>query len=100
MPDGGFKDLPRRRPSSKVLYDKAFNIAENPKYYGYHRELASTFYKCFTKILQLQLLKENFFLSQELTEELHKPIIRKFVKRKVYSPLKYIIWGAALVDMQ
>ena len=49
MPDGDFKDLPRRRPSNKVLYDKAFNLAENPKYYGYHRKLASTFYKCFTK---------------------------------------------------
>ena len=33
-------------------------------------------------------------------EELHKPIIRKFNKRKVQSPFKDNIWGADLADMQ
>ena len=37
---------------------------------------------------------------QHLAEELHKPIIRKFKKRKVYSTFKNNIWGADLVDMQ
>ena len=32
--------------------------------------------------------------------ELHKPIIRKFKKRKVYSRFKDNIWGADLADMQ
>ena len=32
--------------------------------------------------------------------ELHKPIIRKFKKRKVYSRFKDKIWGADLADMQ
>ena len=32
MTYGDFKDLPRRRVSDKRLLDKAFNIAENPKY--------------------------------------------------------------------
>ena len=36
----------------------------------------------------------------QLTEELHKPIIRKFKKRKVYSGFKDNIWGADLADMQ
>ena len=31
---------------------------------------------------------------------LHKPIIRKFEKRKVYSTFKDNIWGADLADMQ
>ena len=37
---------------------------------------------------------------EQLAEELHKPIIRKFEKRKVYSSFKHNIWGADLADMQ
>ena len=44
---GDFKDLPRRTASHKVLRDKAFNIAENPKYDGYQRGLGSMVYKSF-----------------------------------------------------
>ena len=36
----------------------------------------------------------------QLAKELHKPIIRKFKKRKVYSGFKDNIWGADLADMQ
>ena len=38
--------------------------------------------------------------NQELANELHKPIIRKFKKRKSYSSFKYNIWGVDLADMQ
>ena len=38
--------------------------------------------------------------NKQLAEELHKPIIRKFKKRKVYSGFKDNIWGADLADMQ
>ena len=38
--------------------------------------------------------------NEKLAEELHKPIIRKFAKRKVHSPFKDTIWGANLADMQ
>ena len=38
--------------------------------------------------------------NQQLAEELHKPIIRKFEKRKVYSTFKDSIWDADLADMQ
>ena len=41
MADGGFKVLARRRASDKILRDKVFNIAKNPKYDGYQRGLAS-----------------------------------------------------------
>ena len=37
---------------------------------------------------------------QQLTNELHKPIIRKFKKRKVHSSFKDNIWGVDLADMQ
>ena len=39
---GDFKNLAKRIASDKVLKDKAFNIAKNPKYYGYQRR--SCFY--------------------------------------------------------
>ena len=41
MAYGDFKDLTRRTASDKVVRDKAFNIAEDPKYDGYQRGLAS-----------------------------------------------------------
>ena len=44
---GGFKDLSKRTAADKVLSDKAFNIAENVKYYGYQRSLTSVVYKFF-----------------------------------------------------
>ena len=38
--------------------------------------------------------------SQELAEELHKLIIRKFEKRKLYSCFTDNIWGVDFADMQ
>ena len=38
--------------------------------------------------------------DQQLAEELHKPIIRKFKKTKVQSPFIVNIWGRDLADMQ
>ena len=49
MAYGDFKDSTRGTPSDKILRDKAFNIAKNPKYYGYQRGHASMVYKCFEK---------------------------------------------------
>ena len=39
-------------------------------------------------------------LNYQLANELHKPTIRKFKKRKVYSSFRDNIWGADLADMQ
>ena len=38
--------------------------------------------------------------SSILADELHKPVIRKFKKRKVYSQFKDNIWGVDLADIQ
>ena len=43
------KDLARRTASSKVLRDKEFNIAKNPKYDEYQRGLTSMVYKLLEK---------------------------------------------------
>ena len=44
-----FKKLAKRTSADKVLRDKAFNIAKDPKYDGYQRGLASMVYKFFDK---------------------------------------------------
>ena len=41
MAYGKSKDLVKRAQSDKVLRDKAFKIASNPKYDGYQRGLVS-----------------------------------------------------------
>ena len=44
MAYGDFKDVNRRTAADKVLCDKAFNFAKNPKYDGYQQGLASVIY--------------------------------------------------------
>ena len=44
---GDFQDVARRKTSDKILRDKTFNIAKNPKYDEYQRELASMVYNFF-----------------------------------------------------
>ena len=46
------------------------------------------------------VIKNENISNKELPEELHKPIIGKFKKRKVYSPFIENIWGADIADMQ
>ena len=56
-------------------------------------------YKFFDKTLGSGVnneIKQN----QQLAEELHKPIIRKFKKGRVYSSFKDNIWGADLANIQ
>ena len=45
-------------------------------------------------------IKNENMSDQQLAEELYKPIIRNFGKRKVHSPFIDKIWGADLADMQ
>ena len=49
MAYGKSKDLAKRTESDKVVRDKAFKIASNPKYDGYQQGLASMVYKFFDK---------------------------------------------------
>ena len=88
MAYGDFKDLKRRTQSDKILKDKAFAIVNNPKYDGYQRGLASMVYKFFDKKSKGAGIKNEIKENQQLANELHKPIVRKFKKRKVYSSFK------------
>ena len=53
---GKCKDLKKRTQSDKVLKDKAFEIANNLKYDGYQRGLASVVYKFFLTRNQKELV--------------------------------------------
>ena len=57
-------------------------------------------YKFFDKKSKGSGIKNDTKENQQLANELHKPIIRKFKKRKVYSSFKDNIWGVDLADMQ
>ena len=97
------KALINRTEADKVLRDKAYDIASTPKYDGYQRGLASMVYKFFDKKSTgsgFKKLKNTTRNSSILADERHKPITRKFNKRKVYSQFKDNIWGLDLADMQ
>ena len=100
MAYGDFKDLTRRTASDKILHDKAFNIAKNLKYDGCQRGLASIVHKFFDKKTSGRRVKTKNISNKELDEELHKPIIKKFEKRKVQFPFIDNIWSADLADTQ
>ena len=66
----------RRTASDKILRDKAFNIAKNPKYDRYQRGLVSIFYQFFDKKSKDGGVNIPLKFNEQLAEELHKPTIR------------------------
>ena len=78
------KDLIKRTVADKILKNKAFDIAKDPKYDGCQRGLASMVYKFFdkksvgsgAKRVNTKTTPQN----QQLAEELHKPTIRNLKK--------------------
>ena len=75
MAYGKSKHLAKRAQSDKVLRDKAFKIASDPKYDGYQTGLASMAYLLFDKKSSRSGVNEP---NYQLADELHKQIIRKF----------------------
>ena len=73
------KDLAERTQSDKVLRNKTFRIASDPKYDVYEKGLASMVYKFFDKKSSGSgIVNEP---NYQLENELHKPIIRKLKKK-------------------
>ena len=64
------------------------DIAKKSNYDGYQRGLASVVYKFFDKKFSCGAAKSEIMANQQLDEKLHKPIVRKFEKRNVYSSFK------------
>ena len=97
------KDLLNKARADKTLRYKAYGIVKNPQYDGYQRGLASMVYKFFdtkASLTDRKTVASGVNENIKLANELHKPNIRKFNKRKVYSSFKDNIWGADLADMQ
>ena len=59
---GEFKGVNRRTFADKVLLEKAFNIAKDPKYDGYQRGLTSMVYKVFDNKPSGSGIKKKVFL--------------------------------------
>ena len=94
MAYGKSNDLAKRTQSDKFF---AFKIASDPKYDGYQRGLASMVYKFFDKKCSGRGVATE--PKYQLANELHRQIIRKFNKRKVYSSFTDNIWGVDLADI-
>ena len=103
MAYGKSKDLTKRTQLDKVLKDKAFKIASDPKYNGYERLLALLVYKFFDKksigsgVDASLASKSAAELNFQHAKELYKIIIQR---QKVYSSFTDNIWGVDLADMQ
>ena len=80
------------------MKDKAFKIASDPKYDGYQRGLASMAYKFFDKKSSGSGVANES--NYQAADDLHKQIIRKFIRRKVFSSFRDNIWGVDLADIQ
>ena len=91
MAYGDFQDLTTRTASDKILRKKIFNIAKKLKWW-YQHGLVSLVYKLFDKETSGGTAKNGINSNKQLAEELQKPVIRTFEKRKVNSPF--------LADMQ
>ena len=72
-----FKDLNRIIFANKVLCDKAFNIAKDPKYDGYQCGLASIVYEFFNEKLLVVL--------KRISRRIAQPIIKNFNKRSTFT---------------
>ena len=95
---GKSKDLAKRTQSNKGLRDKAFKIASDPKYDSYQRGLALMVYKLFDKKSSGSCVDAE--PNYQLANGLHRQVIEKFKRRKVYSSIRDNIWGVDLADMQ
>ena len=76
------------------MKDSAYEIARNHKYDGDQRTLASMVYKFFDK-----RTGSRTSVNKELAEEIHKHVIKKFKRRKVFARFKENNWTADLADM-
>ena len=81
------KDLAKRTQSDKVLRDKAFKIASDPKYDGYQRGLVSMVYKFFDKKSTSLNKSSGSGIANESNYQL---LLENLKKEKFIHPLETI----------
>ena len=80
MAYGKSEDLTKRTQSDKVLRDKAFKIASDPKHDGYQRGLASMVYKFFKSLVGVVLLlDQNISFEMNFIGRLENSRGKKFI---------------------
>ena len=90
--DAAYAKYKDQNISDQKLRNSAYDIASNPKYDGYQRGLANMVYKFFgSNVAPLDKKTMSGKGNKILAEELHKPVIKKINKRKVYSQFRDII---------
>ena len=77
MAYGDFKAL-TTTTSDKILHDKAFNIAKNPKYDGYQHKLAPNF---LIKIVPVVVLKMRIFQTKNLLKNYTSQPLKNLIKK-------------------
>ena len=77
------KYLAERTISDTILKDRAYEIVRNRNCDGYQRALTSMVYNFFDKRTGC-----GVSINEQLAEELYKPVIKKFKRRKVYAKIK------------
>ena len=80
------------------MKDQIDILKKIPDLDGYQRGLASMVYQFLDKKSKGSGITNEY--NYQLANELHKPFIKKFKKRKVYSSFKDNIWGVDLADIQ
>ena len=79
-----FKELTGRTASDKILRDKAFNIAKNPKYDGYQR--VSSCFSDLSKpsdVVKNDVIKKNLYNAKTKNIEDKIPDIKHFLIKKI-----------------
>ena len=89
------KNLAKRSISDRILKDGAYEITRNHGYDGYQRALASMGYTFFDK-----KTGSGASVNEKLAEELHKPVTKKFERRKVYARFENNVCTADLAQME
>ena len=96
--DGAYSDnknSAKRTISDKILKGRAYEIARIRNYDAYLRALASMVYKFFDR-----KTGPGISVNEQLAEELHRPLTKKFKQRKLYVRFKGNILGAGLAEME
>ena len=92
--NSGGEDLAKRTFSDKIFKNSAYEIAINPKYDGFERQLASMVYKFFDKKTGSEekvTNKAGATVNEDLGQELHKPVIKNLNEEESMPNLAMIL---------
>ena len=96
MAYGKSKDLVKRTQSDKVLKDKAFKIASDPKYDGYQRGLASVVLSFLIKNMLhlINLAEVESLINQIINQQMSfiNQLLENLKKEKIIHLLETIFW--------